>query len=118
MAYTLYKNVVEYAGKYRGMQSVTLNEHEACAEISLDQDRHGTWHTPPHWIDSIFHLAGFVMNGSDASNTQDYFYVTPGWGSARLAKPLAPCKGYYSYVKMTPMDEAHTYPGDVYVMQD
>ena len=118
MAYTLFKNVVDYADKYRGMQSVTLNEHEAYANISLDPDRHGTWHTPPHWIDSIFHLGGFIMNGSDASNTKDFFYVTPGWGSARLARPLAPGKGYRSYVKMAPMDEVNMYSGDVYVMQD
>lgn len=118
MAYTLFKNVVDYADKYRGMQSVTLNEHEAYADVSLDPDRHGTWNTPPHWIDSIFHLGGFIMNGSDASNTRDFFYVTPGWGSARLAKPLAPGKGYRSYVKMSPMAEANMYSGDVYVMQD
>lgn len=118
MAYTLFKNVVDYADKYRGMQSVTLNEHEAFADITLDPDQHGTWHTPPHWIDSIFHIGGFVLNGSDASNTQDFFYVTPGWSSARLAKPLAPGKSYRSYVKMSPMDEANMYSGDVYVMQD
>ena len=118
MAYTLFKNVVDYADKYRGMQSVTLNEHEAYADVSLDPDRHGTWNTPPHWIDSIFHLGGFIMNGSDASNTRDFFYVTPGWGSARLAKPLAPGKGYRSYVKMSPMAEVNMYSGDVYVMQD
>lgn len=118
MAYTLFKNVVDYADKYRGMQSVTLNEHEAYADVSLDPDRHGTWNTPPHWIDSIFHLGGFIMNGSDASNTRDFFYVTPGWGSARLAKPLAPGKGYRSYVRMSPMAEANMYSGDVYVMQD
>ncbi len=118
MAYTLFKNVVDYADMYRGMQSVTLNEHEAYADVSLDPERHGTWNTPPHWIDSIFHLGGFIMNGSDASNTKDFFYITPGWGSARLASPLAPGKGYRSYVKMSPMAEANMYSGDVYVMQD
>ena len=43
MAFTLFKNVVDYADKYRGMQSVTVNEYEAYADISLDPDRHGTW---------------------------------------------------------------------------
>jgi len=118
MTYQLFKNVVDYADKYRGMQSVTLNEHEAYADITLDPDRHGTWHTPPHWIDSVVHLAGLVMNGSDASNTKDFFYVTPGWASTRLARPLAPGKGYRSYVRMSPMDEANMYSGDVYIMQD
>lgn len=118
MAYTLFKNVVDYANRYRGMHSITLNEYEAYADIFLDQDRHGTWNTPPHWIDSIFHLGGFIMNGSDASNTRDFFYVTPGWGSARLALPLAPGMSYRSYVKMSPMAESNMYSGDVYVMQD
>ena len=118
LAYTLFKNVVDYSDKYRGMQSVTLHEHEAYADISLDPDRHGIWNTPPHWIDSVFHLGGFVMNGSDASDTEGFFYVTPGWGSARLARPLAPEKGYRSYVKMSPMAEPNMYSGDVYVMQD
>lgn len=118
MAYTLFKNVVDYADKYRGMQSFTLNEHEAYADISLDPERHGTWNTPPHWIDSIFHLGGFIMNGSDASNTKDFFYVTPGWNSARLAKPITPGKNYRSYVKMFPMAEANIYSGEVYVIQD
>ena len=118
MAYTLFKNLVDYADKYRGMQCITLDEHEAYADISLDPNRHGTWLTPPHWFDSIFHLGGFVMNGSDASNTKDFFYVTPGWGSTRLAKPLAPGKGYRSYVKMSPTGEENTFSGDVYVLQD
>lgn len=116
MAYTLFKNVVDYADRYRGMRSITRNEYEAFADVSLDRDRHGTWNTPPHWIDSIFHLGGFIMNGSDASNTRDFFYVTPGWGSARLALPLDPGKSYRSYVKMSPMAESNMYLGDVYVM--
>jgi len=119
MAYTLFKNVVDYTDKYRGMQSVVLHEHEACADITLVPERHGTWHTPPHWIDSIFHLAGFIMNGSDASNTKDFFYVTPGWNSYRMARPFKPSASYRSYVRMFPVPEgANMYAGDVYVFQD
>ncbi|KAJ5323477.1 Type I Iterative PKS [Penicillium atrosanguineum] len=118
MAYNLFKNVVDYNDHYRGMQSVVLDGMEAYADIILNPDRHGIWHTPPHWIDSIFHLGGFVLNGSDASNTKDYFYVTPGWGSSRIAKPLVAGGRYRSYVRMAPTEEQNMYAGDVYVLQD
>ena len=118
MAYTLFKNVVDYSDKYRGMQSVVLSEYEAYADISLVPERHGSWHTPPHWIDSVFHLAGLIMNGSDASNTKDFFYVTPGWGSCRMDGPLKPGVGYRSYVRMFLTEEPNMHAGDIYVLQD
>lgn len=118
VAYNLFKNVVDYNDHYRGMQSVVLDGLEAYAEIILNPDRHGTWHTPPHWIDSIFHIGGFVLNGSDASNTKDYFYVTPGWGSCRITQPLVAGGRYRSYVRMAPTEEKNMYAGDVYVLQD
>ncbi|MCJ1382994.1 hypothetical protein MMC17_006107 [Xylographa soralifera] len=119
MAYTLFKNVVDYSDKYRGMRSVVLHDYEAYADITLVPERHGTWHTPPHWIDSVCHLAGLVMNGSDASNTQDFFYVTPGWDNFRLAEPLKPGVSYRSYVRMFPFaGEANMHAGDVYILRD
>jgi asperthecin polyketide synthase len=118
MVYNLFKNVVDYNDHYRGIQSVVLDGMEAYADVVLNTERHGTWHTPPHWIDSIFHIGGFVLNGSDASNTKDYFYVTPGWGSCRIAKPLVAGGRYRSYVRMAPIEEKNMYAGDVYVLQD
>ena len=118
MAYNLFKNVVDYNDHYRGMQSVVLDEFEAYADIVLNPDRHGTWHTPPHWIDSLFHIGGFVLNGSDASNTKDYFYVTPGWGSCRITQPAEAGGKYRSYVRMAPTEEKNMYSGDVYVLKD
>lgn len=118
MTYNLFKNVVDYTDKYRGMQTVVLDQLEAYADITLVPERHGVWHTPPHWIDSVFHIGGLVMNGSDASNTKDFFYVTPGWDSCRLAKTLEPGASYRSYVKMFPTEEANMYAGDVYVLQN
>jgi asperthecin polyketide synthase len=118
MAYNLFKNVVDYAERYRGMQSVVLNEYEAFADITLNPDRHGNWHTPPHWIDSVFQLAGFVMNGSDACNTKDFFYITPGWSDLRWVRPFESGVRYRSYVRMFPAeDEPNTFAGDIYVIQ-
>ncbi|KAJ5738175.1 Non-reducing polyketide synthase vrtA [Penicillium malachiteum] len=103
LAYTLFKNVVDYADRYRGMDSVILHHYEAVADVRL-----------------VCHLAGLIMNGSDASNTRDYFYVTPGCESFRLLKPLEAGAQYQSYVRMFPLpvDAGSMYAGDVYILQD
>ena len=118
LTYTLFENVVDYSEKYRGMHSVVIHEFEAYADVILAPERHGTWHTPPHWIDSLFHVGGFVMNGSEASNTKDYFYVTNGWSSCRMAKTAVAGGSYRSYVRMSPASEPNMFSGDVYVLQD
>lgn len=118
MAYRLFRNLVDYADKYRGMQSVIMNGYEAVANVTLTTKGSGTWTVPPYFIDSVVHLAGLIMNGSDASNTYDYFYVTPGWGSMRFAKPLTPGGQYRSYVQMVPAEQDGFWNGDVYILQD
>lgn len=120
MAYLLFaNNLVDYAQKYRGMQSVVLHELEAFADIKLSTEKSGTWTIPPYFIDSVAHLAGFVMNVSDAIDTKANYCVTPGWSSLRFAKPLVAGAKYRSYVKMIPTEDDPTvYLGDVYIMQD
>jgi monodictyphenone polyketide synthase len=120
MAYLLFaNNLVDYAEKYRGMQSVVLHELEAFADIKLTTEKSGTWTIPPYFIDSVAHLAGFIMNVSDAIDTKANYCVTPGWRSLQFAKPLVAGAKYRSYVKMIQSDEDPTvYFGDVYIMQD
>lgn len=120
MAYTLFaSNLVEYEDKYRGMQSVVMHELEAFADVQLTTKEGAVWTVPPYFIDSVAHLAGFIMNCSDAMDTKNNYCVTPGWNSMRFAKPLVPGAKYRSYVKMIPTVEDPTvYFGDVYIMQD
>nr|WHN38864.1 polyketide synthase 3 [Elsinoe perseae] len=120
MAYTLFaNNLVNYANKYRGMSSVVLNGFEAFAEVQLTTESHGTWTVPPYFIDSVAHLAGFIMNVTDAHDVQKNFCVTPGWKSMAFAKPLVAGQNYVSYVKMIPTEEdPGVFMGDVYIMQD
>lgn len=120
MAYLLFaNNLVDYAKKYRGIQSVVLHGLEAFADVTLTRDKGGEWTVPPYFIDSVAHLAGFVMNVSDANDARNNFFVTPGWGSMRFARPLVAGAAYRSYVKMIPTAEDPTvYLGDVYVLQD
>lgn len=120
MAYRLFaNNLVDYASKYRGMQSVVVHELEAFADITLSNERSGTWTIPPQYIDSVAHLAGFVMNCSDAMDTQNNFCVTPGWKSMRFATKLEAGARYRSYVKMIPTaEDPSVFTGDVYIMQN
>lgn len=120
MAYLLFaNNLVDYADKYRGMQSVVLHNLEAFADIILSTDKSGTWTVPPFFIDSVAHLAGFVMNVSDAIDTRNNFCVTPGWRSMRFARKLTAGARYRSYVKMIPtVEDPSVYLGDVYILQD
>ena len=120
MAYLLFgANLVEYAPKYRGMQSVVMHGLEAFADVELTKEKSGTWTVPPYFIDSVAHLAGFIMNVSDAMNAKTHYCVTPGWKSMRFAKPLIAGAKYRSYVKMIPTPEdPNAYYGDVYVLQD
>jgi monodictyphenone polyketide synthase len=120
MAYQLFAhNLVDYAPQYRGMKSVVLHELEAYADVVLAQNDHGTWTVPPFFIDSVAHLAGFIMNVSDAIDTKNNFCVTPGWNSMRFACPLVAGGSYRSYTKMIPTQEdPSVYLGDVYILQD
>ena len=120
MAYTLFaSNLVDYAEKYRGMKTVVVHELEAFSDVELSLKESGVWTVAPYFIDSVAHLAGFVMNCSDAIDTQKDYCVTPGWASMRFAKPLVAGQKYRSYVKMIPTKEdASVYVGDVYIMQD
>jgi iterative type I PKS product template protein len=119
MAYRLFaSNLVDYANKYRGMQSVVLHELEAFADVVLSTEQGGVWTVPPYFIDSVAHLAGFTMNVSDAIDTQANFCVTPGWSSMRFARPLVAGAKYRSYVRMIPTaEDAAVYLGDVYILQ-
>ena len=120
MAYLLFaNNLVDYADKYRGMQSVVMHELEAFADVTLTTEKGGTWTVPPYFIDSVAHLAGFVMNVSDTNDTRNNFCVTPGWGSMRFARPLVAGGRYRSYVKMIPtVEDPSVYLGDVYILQN
>lgn len=120
MAYRLFAaSLVDYADKYRGMQSVVLHGLEAVADVTLTREKGGVWTVPPFFIDSVAHLAGFAMNVSDAVDTATNFCVTPGWESMRFATPLVAGEKYRSYVKMIPtVEDPSVYLGDVYVLHE
>ncbi|EDP47078.1 hypothetical protein KXW98_000949 [Aspergillus fumigatus] len=121
MVYMLFNNLVDYAEKYRGMQMVVLHGLEAMANVTLaaPEQSGGKWTVAPHYIDSVVHLAGFILNGGNGLDPRRNFYVTPGWKSMRFARPLVPGVRYQSYVKMMPIrEQSGFYAGDVYILHE
>lgn len=120
MVYMLFGSLVDYSDKYRGMKTVILNGLEAAAEVILAPDESsGKWTVAPYHIESIIHLAGFILNCGNAVDHRKSFFVTPGWKSMRFARPLVSGRPYMCYVKMTPVPkQSGFYAGDVFILQD
>lgn len=117
MAYKLFSALVDYSPKYRGMKEVILDspQLEATSQVVFQTtEADGTFFCSPYWIDSVAHLAGFVVNANDALDSSKQVYISHGWESLRFAEPLSATKTYRSYVKMQPA-EGNMILGDVYV---
>ncbi|RDW65922.1 uncharacterized protein DSM5745_09661 [Aspergillus mulundensis] len=125
--YRLFKSsIVDYAAAYRGIQAAVVCGTEAVAEVVVSPAE-SWWTAPPHHVDSIAHVAGFVMNagagraqGIDIDNVNTA-YVMEGWGSMRFGRALVPGRRYRSYVRMAARtaDDAGAaglFSGDVYVL--
>ena len=117
MAYRLFANLVDWSEVYKGMTSVFLDGMEAYAEIELSTKGTGEWSIPPWHMESLVVLSGFILNGSDAMDNKNNFFITPGYKSMRFAKPVKPGGRYQSYVKMMPTETPNLYAGDVYVLE-
>ncbi|KAK2598900.1 hypothetical protein QQS21_005642 [Conoideocrella luteorostrata] len=123
LAYALFGKLVNYSSMYRTMQTVILNEDEAMAEVLFPADTQGDWAVPPHFIDGVVSLSGFILNGGTHFDNINNFFITPSWKSMRFAKPLTPGGRYIAYVRMVPeaadQNSKHgSYVGDVYILQD
>ena len=117
MAYKLFGAFVEYDSKYRGMEEVILDSPalEATAHITFQtSETDGKFVCSPYWIDSVCHLAGFIVNANDAVDSAKQVYVSHGWESMRFVEPLQANKAYRSYVKMQPLP-GNMVAGDVYI---
>ncbi|KAI9875645.1 MAG: hypothetical protein M1830_008148 [Pleopsidium flavum] len=118
LAYKLFKALVDYDEKYRGMDEVLLDSSnfEAVSKVTFKcgERTDGTYYLNPRWIDSLAHLSGFIVNASDATNSTDSVYISHGWQSMRIGALFA-SKTYRAYVKMQDAKEAGVKQGDVYI---
>ena len=121
LVYRLFASLVEYSDTYQGMKEVIVDgsNYEASAEIELRAtSKHGSFHLAPYTIDSIGHLAGFIMNGSGGLDSKNQVFISHGWESMRLPTTLQAGKRYHSWVKMQPHGADKTFAGDVYLFDE
>lgn len=120
MAYKLFGALVDYDSKYRGMKEVILDspQLEATSQVVFQTtEADGTFFCSPYWIDSVAHLAGFIVNANDALDSGKQVYISHGWESLRFAEPLSATKTYRSYVKMQP-GAGNMVQGDVFIFDE
>ena len=94
LTYKLFSSLVEFANDYQGMQEVILNAEgfEATAQVMFQTGDNGfSWN--PCWIDSLGHIAGFIMNSNDNIHAKDHVFVNHGWSGMRCAKKIEYDKG-------------------------
>ena len=118
-AYEAFSSLVQYGKKYQGMKEVILDgkNYEASSLIEFRAtERDGDFETSPYWIDNIAHISGFVLNGSDAVDSRKQVYISHGWESLQMLRPLSARKSYRNHVKMFP-GPGQTMVGDVSVFE-
>ena len=116
-AYEVFASLVQYDKKYHGMKEVILdsNNFEATSLIEFRAtESDGDFEANPYWIDNITHLSGFVLNGSGAIDSKKQVYISHGWESLQIVRPLSARKSYRNHVKMH-QGARQTMIGDVYV---
>lgn len=120
MAYKLFGALVDYDSKYRGMKEVILDspQLEATSQVVFQTtEADGNFFCSPYWIDSVAHLAGFIVNANDALDSGKQVYISHGWESMRFAELLSATKTYRSYVKMQP-GAGNMVQGDVFIFDE
>ena len=117
--YKLFSALVNYSEKYRGMEEVIVDapELEATSVVNFQTtEKDGNFFCSPFWIDSLAHLSGFIMNGTDAVDASAV-YVSHGWRNMRFSETFNPQTTYRSYVKMQDAGK-DVVAGDIYILRD
>ena len=118
IVYKLFSALVDYSPPYQGMQEVVLDsdELEATAQVSFGVGDEGFYFNPC-WIDSLGHIAGFIMNGNHNVQSKDQVFINHGWDTMRCAIQFAKGKKYQSYNKMQLVGD-RMYSGDTYILDE
>lgn len=120
MAYKLFGAVVEYGKAYQGMQEVVLDSAmlEATARVKFQTtEDDGKFNIGPYWIDSLGHIAGFIMNANDATDSNVQVFVNHGWDRMRCTTTFSPEKTYQTYNRMQNIGGT-LYSGDTYILEE
>lgn len=118
LAYKLFAALVDYDRRYRGMEEVILDSDtcEATAKVVFQTtEKDGSYHFSPFWIDSLCHISGFIINGTDAVDSREQVFISHGWQSMRFVEVPVAHKEYRTYIRMQPVKGSKMMAGDAYV---
>lgn len=118
MAYKLFASLVTYGPEYQAMREVVLHSArlEATSTVEFPVGDQGfTTGINPKWVDGLGHIAGFIMNASDAVDNKSMAFINHGWERMRIAEMPSPGKTYRVYNRMQLVDKT-LYAGDTYVL--
>ncbi|KAL1861558.1 putative secondary metabolism biosynthetic enzyme [Diaporthe australafricana] len=115
MAYKLFGALVDYGKEYQGMKDVVMDSDqlEAVSTVEFQVGAEG-FHLNPRWIDSLGHIAGFIMNANDTLANKSTVFVNHGWDHMRISGSLEAGKTYRAYNRMQ-LVEKTLYAGDTYI---
>lgn len=115
MAYKLFGALVDYGKEYQGMKDVIMDSDqlEAVSTVEFQVGSDG-FYLNPRWIDSLGHIAGFIMNANDKLASKSTVFVNHGWDHMRISDSLEPGKTYRAYNRMH-LIEKTLYTGDTYI---
>ena len=117
MIYRQFQTVVTYSKEYHNIDELFMDceLNETAANIKFQPSAaNGHFVYSPYWIDTVAHLAGFILNAS-VKTPADTVFISHGWQSFRIAKPLSDEKSYRGYVRMQPSGNRGVMAGDVYI---
>ena len=117
MIYKQFQTVVTYSPEYHNIDELFMDCEldETAANIRFQPTAgNGKFTYSPYWIDTVAHLAGFVLNAS-TKTPADTVFISHGWQSFRIAAPLSDEKVYRGYVRMQPVGTRGVMAGDVYI---
>lgn len=120
MIYKQFQTVVTYSKQYHNIDEIFMDceLNETAANIKFQPAAgNGSFTYSPYWIDTVAHLAGFVLN-ANTNVPADTVFISHGWQSFRIAAPLSDEKSYRGYVRMQPLGTRGVMAGDVYIFDD
>lgn len=120
VVYRLFENVVRYSEPYRGLDEIFVDTdlRDAVARIQLPVPSHseGRYLYNPFLLDSVAHLAGFLVN-SGLKYPADVACIATGFDVWQFFKPLEETTTYTSYAHLEESPTNNTLiRGNVYIL--
>ncbi|KXS94867.1 hypothetical protein AC578_8460 [Pseudocercospora eumusae] len=117
--YHMFAELVTYSDAYRTIQEATIPDgfRDASATFKFEGNTVGTFLLNPYMIDSVVHIAGFLLN-ADPKKGRDMMYISNRIGSFRMFAEISPQRRYQVYASVRDESIDKIARCDVYVFDD